>query len=139
MAKKPRQVLSPHLTIYKPQISSMLSISHRASGVFNFFGMVSFIWWIVYVAYTHTPYAETWVWNFFTQKLGMALLMIWSFSLFFHMCTGIRHLFWDMGLGFSLKSTNATGYIAVIMAVILTTVCWMVIYKQIMGEQLYVN
>ncbi len=134
MAKKPRQVMSPHLTIYKPQISSVLSIFHRLSGVFNFFGMIALVWWIVFIAYTQTPYSETWIWNFFTTHLGMAILMAWSFSLFFHMCTGVRHLFWDMGIGFSLRAVNITGYIAIVTALTLTSICWFIICKQIGGE-----
>jgi succinate dehydrogenase / fumarate reductase cytochrome b subunit len=133
MATKHRQALSPHLGIYKPQISSILSIMHRASGVFNFFGMICFVWWIVSIAYTHTPYAESFVWNFFMSYFGMAILMAWSFSLFFHVCTGIRHLFWDMGYGFGVKTMNITGYLAIITALILTSICWYIVYMQLLG------
>ncbi len=148
MSKKQRQVLSPHLTIYKPQISSMLSISHRASGVFNFLGMLIFIWYIISIPYTQIPLKDNILYGFFVDGWGMYLLMLWTFSLFFHACTGVRHLFWDMGMGFGLKATNITGYLAVIMAILLTSFCWMVVYQpvwmiifftQIVGAQWYVN
>lgn len=128
MTVKKNKPLSPHITIYKPQISSVLSISHRISGVFNFLGMLCFLWWIVFIAYGTIPYSESVVYIFFQSIIGHAVLVAWTFSLFMHMCTGIRHLFWDMGVGFDLKVMNITGWIAVLMALLLTALTWSMYY-----------
>jgi len=134
MISKHRRALSPHLTIYKPQITSVLSILHRMSGVFNFFGMLALLWWVVSIAYTSTPYSETLIWQFFNSMFGLLILIAWTFSLFLHMCTGIRHLFWDAGLGYELKTVKITGYLALITASLLTIACWGIIYLQIWGD-----
>jgi succinate dehydrogenase / fumarate reductase cytochrome b subunit len=124
--------ISPHLGIYKPQISSVLSISHRITGIINFICLLAFLWWIVSVAYAQTPIDESFVWNFFATGFGKIILIGWSFAMFFHFCTGIRHLFWDAGLGFSLKAVNLTGWIAVGAATLLTILSWLIIF--IYGE-----
>lgn len=129
MSNSKKKPLSPHLSIYKPQISSVLSISHRMSGVFNFIGMLTLLWWIVYIAFSTEDITRNCFWKFFSSKYGMGVLLIWSFSLFFHMCTGIRHLFWDCGLGFSIKAMNFSGWFAIISAFTLTTVTWVIIFQ----------
>ena len=124
MTIRKNKPLSPHITIYKPQISSILSISHRISGAFNFFGMLCLLWWIVYLAFAVHPYNECIVYQFFTSMVGKIVLIAWSFSLFLHSLTGIRHLFWDMGYGFDVKTTNTTGLLAVLGAFLLTAFTW---------------
>ena len=121
--------LSPHLGIYKPQITSVLSISHRISGVINFVGMLMLLWWIVYVSFSTTDLTKNFMWEFFSTNQGMAILVAWSFSLFFHMCTGIRHLFWDIGIGFSLRAVSISGWMAVIAAIMLTASTWCIIFR----------
>jgi succinate dehydrogenase / fumarate reductase cytochrome b subunit len=119
--------LSPHLGIYKPQISSVLSIGHRISGVFNFLGLLAFVWWIVCVTFSPSSPMESWVWTFFSSFLGISILVAWSFSMFFHFCTGIRHLFWHAGFGFSVKAMTMSGWFTVIMSVLLTVITWLII------------
>lgn len=121
--------LSPHLTVYKPQISSALSIMHRASGVVNFVGLLAFVWWIVCVTFSPQSPMESWVWSFFSGTLGHLILIAWSFSLFFHFCTGVRHLMWEAGFGFSIKMMERSGRIAVLMAVVLTAITWLIVYS----------
>jgi succinate dehydrogenase / fumarate reductase, cytochrome b subunit len=128
MTKK-NMPLSPHLTIYKPQITSILSISHRISGVINFFGMLIILWWIVYISFSTNDLTKNYMWKFFSTNLGIYVLIAWSFSLFLHMCTGIRHLFWDAGIGFSLKAVNLSGWSAVIASLILTASTWYIIFE----------
>lgn len=114
--------LSPHLTIYKPQITSVLSITHRATGVFLTLGSLVLCWWIIALAHG----AETY--NFFQSQAGAwygrILLFGWAFSLFYHLCNGIRHLFWDVGLGFDLKNASYSGWLVIIASVIFTLITW---------------
>jgi succinate dehydrogenase / fumarate reductase cytochrome b subunit len=119
--------ISPHLGIYRPQISSVLSILHRMSGVSNFLGLLALAWWLVFTVSSPQNPSETRVWEFFSSNLGNAILILWSFGVFFHFCTGIRHLAWDAGLGFELKVMKKTGYISVFMAVLLTAITWCVV------------
>lgn len=120
--------LSPHLSIYKPQISSVLSIFHRISGIALFIGMLLFLWWIVFICYNPDP-ENTKIWKFFQTIYGKGLLVIWSYSLFFHFCTGIRHLMWDQGHGFSIPEMNRSGWFAVILSIILTAVSWYLVFN----------
>lgn len=126
---KDKKPLSPHLGIYKPQISSVLSILHRISGIVNFVGLSALVWWIVCVTFSTSNPMEGMVWNFFTTAFGNLILMGWTLSVFFHACTGIRHLFWDAGMGFDVKTMTKTGLFAVGMAFTLTVITWLIIYN----------
>lgn len=122
MTKKAKP-LSPHLGIYKPQITSVLSIMHRISGVALFFGLILLLWWFVSLAYGQDPEA-TLAWRVLMSPYGRVLVMLWSYSLFFHACTGVRHLLWDAGIGFSMRAVDYGGWAAVIISVILTAIAW---------------
>jgi succinate dehydrogenase / fumarate reductase cytochrome b subunit len=128
---KSNRPLSPHLGIYKPQISSTLSIMHRVSGIINFLGLLTFVWWLVAVTFSTKSPMDGWVWNFFSSSWGLIILIAWSFSVFFHFCTGTRHLFWDAGLGFDIKVMKITGWVAVVMAFFLTGLTWLIILSVI--------
>jgi len=120
--------LSPHITIYKPQISSVLSITHRITGVINFIGMSILVWWVILIgAYGFIP-DNTFMWQFFQSYIGIFCLMGWSFSLLLHMCTGIRHLFWDAGYGFGLAVFPKTGWLAIFCAGFFWIILWTMIY-----------
>jgi len=114
--------LSPHLQIYRPQITSVLSISHRATGVALSVGTLLLVWWLVALASGPASFATAQ--GFVGSWLGRLLLLGWTFSLFFHLANGIRHLFWDGGYGFDLKTTYASGWAVVIASVILTLLAW---------------
>lgn len=129
MSQQKTKPLSPHITIYKPQISSVLSIMHRASGICNFVGLSALLWWIVAVVSASEPPANGMIWKFFNTWYGVAVLAAFSFSLYFHFCTGIRHLFWDVGKGFELKDMARSGSIAVFMAFALTGFTWFIIFN----------
>src|SRR3978361_2181698 len=123
MHNSPRP-LSPHITIYKPQISSMLSIAHRITGVANFIGMGVIVWWVISIASNgHAP-ESTWLWEAFQGYIGLFCLMGWTFFVLFHLCTRIRHLFWDVGKGLGLKAVSITGWLAVIAASVLWLGLW---------------
>lgn len=114
--------LSPHLTVYRPQLTSGLSIFHRITGVLLTLGVFFLAFWLVAAAAGTGPYrAAQW---FFGSWLGWAFLAGWSFCLFYHLCNGIRHLFWDMGKGFDLATTYRSGYLMVLAALALTAAAW---------------
>ena len=114
--------LSPHLQIYRPQLTSVLSIAHRASGVALGAGLPVLVWWLI--AGASGPGAYGAFQDFSGSAVGRLLLAGWSFALFYHLCNGIRHLFWDAGRGFELRAVHASGRLVVLAAVALTIVAW---------------
>ena len=121
MPQGPRP-LSPHLQVYKPQLTSVLSIMHRATGIFLALGSIMLALWVISAA--SGPEYYGWSLWFLSSWIGIALLAAWSWCIFYHLCNGVRHLFWDIGLGFSLKSTYLTGRIVVITSFALTAISW---------------
>ena len=118
--------LSPHIQIYKPQLTSVLSITHRATGVFLCLGAVVFAWWVV--ALSIGPEAFAAVRAALGSWLGRLLLFAWTFSFFFHLCNGVRHLFWDAGLGLELQSAYASGKAVIAGSIALTLLAWVLAY-----------
>jgi succinate dehydrogenase / fumarate reductase cytochrome b subunit len=116
--------LSPHLQIYKPQLTSVLSITHRACGVALSVGSVFLVWWLVAAASGSTSFAAAQ--SFFGSWLGLLLLFGWSLAFFFHLCNGLRHLMWDTGYGLDLRTTYATGWVVVAASGTLTILAWIV-------------
>jgi succinate dehydrogenase / fumarate reductase, cytochrome b subunit len=114
--------LSPHLQIYKPQLTSVLSFSHRATGVALAVGSIFLVWWLVAAVSGGGAFEAAQ--NFWGSWLGLLLLFGWSFSLFFHLCNGIRHLAWDAGYGFELKEAYASGWAVVAASGALTVIAW---------------
>lgn len=116
--------LSPHLQIYKPQITSMLSILHRITGVALAAGTLLFVWWLIAAAAGPEAYAG--VEGFIGSWIGYIVMIGWSFSLFYHLCNGIRHLFWDAGRGFEIATVERSGWVVVVASVGLTAAAWIV-------------
>ena len=114
--------LSPHLQIYRWQLTSVMSVLHRASGVALSVGGVLLVWWLVAAASGPEPYGV--VGDFFSSWLGIVLLLGWSAALFYHLCNGVRHLVWDTGHALDLKSTYISGGIVIAMAAVLTLLAW---------------
>jgi succinate dehydrogenase / fumarate reductase, cytochrome b subunit len=114
--------LSPHLQIYRWQLTSVLSILHRATGLALSAGTVLLVWWLVAAA--SGPDAYEGVENFLGSWLGFLLLFGWTLSLFYHLCNGIRHLVWDTGRGLDLKSTYIGGWLVVGGTAALTLIAW---------------
>ena len=110
--------LSPHLQIYKWQISSLLSITHRIVGVINFFAITLICLWSISLLLGQSSYQVVQV--FFNTVLGkfVVISLCWTFS--FHILNEIRHLIWDAGFGFELKIAKITGIIAFFGSFILT-------------------
>jgi succinate dehydrogenase / fumarate reductase cytochrome b subunit len=114
--------LSPHLQIYKWQITMVLSISHRATGLALSAGTLLLVWWLVALA--RGPEAFASAQGLIGSWVGRVLLLGWTFSLFFHLANGIRHLFWDAGYGFEIKTTTVSGWTVVVASVALTVIAW---------------
>ena len=116
--------LSPHLQVYRPQLTSVLSILHRATGIALSVGALYLATWVVYAAASPRAYAM--FQDFNTSIVGRIVLAGWLFSAFYHLCNGIRHLFWDAGYGFELKDAYRSGWIVVAVSLIATAVSWIV-------------
>ncbi|HCU88979.1 MAG TPA: succinate dehydrogenase, cytochrome b556 subunit [Gammaproteobacteria bacterium] len=120
--------LSPHLQIYRPQLTSILSITHRATGIFLSVGILAITYWLISIAAGENAHATARAW--LGSLPGQFLLITWSFSFYFHLCNGIRHLFWDVGLGFELKTIYASGYTVIIASVVMTALTWSYVLSQ---------
>ena len=121
MISDPRP-LSPHLQIYRWQLTSVLSILHRAAGIVLSAGAILLVWWLVAAASGPETYEG--VANFLGSWIGLLLLFGWTASLFYHLCNGIRHLVWDTGHALDLKSTYRGGWLVVAASAALTAVAW---------------
>jgi succinate dehydrogenase / fumarate reductase, cytochrome b subunit len=116
--------LSPHLQIYRWQLTSVLSIVHRFTGLALSVGTLLLVWWLVAMA--SGPQAFGAAQDFIGSWLGRLFLLGWSFALFYHLSNGIRHLWWDAGYGFSIKSVNTSGYVVLAASTSLTVLAWIV-------------
>ena len=123
-AKRP---LSPHLQIYRPQLTSILSITHRLTGVALAVGTLLLVYWLAAAAAGPEAFRDAQ--SFVGSILGRLLLFGWTVGLFFHLCNGIRHLFWDVGLGFELDEVYRSGWTVVVATVVLSLLTWIVGYS----------
>ena len=112
--------ISPHLQVYRPQLTSVLSILHRITGVALAVGAILLVYWLIAAASGPEAFASAEA--LIGSWLGRILLFGWTIALYFHLSNGIRHLFWDAGFGFELKTVYASGWTAVALAVALTLV-----------------
>lgn len=115
-----KRPLSPHLSVYRPQITSVLSIFHRASGVAMAGSMALIVWWLLAAA-TGVGYFD-FVDGLLTSWIGYLILIASAFAFFYHFCNGIRHMWWDIGNGFELEKVTASGYAVVVGAIVLTVI-----------------
>ena len=116
--------LSPHLQIYKWQISSLLSITHRIVGVINFFAITLICFWRLSLLLGGESYEI--IHEHFNSFYGkfIAISLCWTFS--FHILNELRHLFWDLGYGFDLKISKITGVLALVGSFILTIIFYLI-------------
>jgi len=110
--------LSPHLQVYKPQLTSILSITHRGTGVFLSLGLLLLACWLIAIATGPENYAK--IQAHISSWYGQCGLVAFVFSLYYHLCNGIRHLFWDAGLGLEIETTYKSGYATIIISLLLT-------------------
>lgn len=109
---------SQHLTIYKLPMSATLSILHRMTGVTLFFAVSILTWWLILSKFDNDYLSLA---NYCIIKICLVAV---SFAWFYHFCNGVRHLFWDIGYGFSIKAVNLSGWTVMIVSVILTILLW---------------
>lgn len=114
--------LSPNIQIYKPQLTSVLSIANRITGVVLSIYAVALVAWLIAAAAGPQVYAT--VHGFIRSWAGQILLFGCTFSFFLHLCGGLRHLVWDTVHGFELRSIYASGWAVVAASVALTVAAW---------------
>jgi succinate dehydrogenase cytochrome b subunit len=116
--------LSPHLQVYRWPLSMALSILHRVTGVALGVGTLMFTWWLVAAASSDDVFDRA-QW-FIGSAFGLTLLFGWSLALIFHFFTGIRHLFWDAGVGYDSPTYNYSGWGVIIATGVCTVLVWVV-------------
>ena len=116
--------LSPHLQIYKPQLTSVLSIVHRLTGVVLAIGTLFLAWWLIAAA--AGPEALDSAQAFFGSWFGYLVLFGFSCALFYHLCNGIRHLVWDAGYCLEIENVYRSGWTMLVAAVVLTFLAWLI-------------
>jgi succinate dehydrogenase / fumarate reductase cytochrome b subunit len=125
--------LSPHLQIYRPMLTMMMSIAHRISGVGNAIGFVLLTWWLV--AISSGPEAYATVNDFFGSIVGRFLLFVFGWGLIHHMLGGIRHLIWDTIHGFEPAEREMLTLATLIGSIALTLILWVVGYLVMGGPR----
>jgi len=115
--------LSPHLQIYEWQISSLLSIAHRTVGVVNTIAITFICLWTILLLFGESNYSV--VKNFFQSFFGKFIIICLSWSFSFHALNEVRHLIWDLGYGYELKTSKITGLITIIGSLILTVLIYL--------------
>ena len=115
--------LSPHLQIYRWHISSLLSITHRISGVINLLALILIFFWLIFLSLGENNYQSFLL--IINSFIGKFILIGFTWSMSFHLLSGIRHLVWDLGYGFEIKTANITGVIVIISSLALTIIFWL--------------
>jgi succinate dehydrogenase / fumarate reductase cytochrome b subunit len=114
--------LSPHLQIYRPQITTVLSISHRFAGMALTAGLLLLVYWLAALAGGEAAYRDA------MAVLGSLpvkfLLFLGTLAFFYHLANGIRHLAWDSGWGFEIRQVYASGWTVVVVTLVLTLLTW---------------
>ncbi len=113
---------APNIQIYRPQLTSVLSIANRITGVFLSVAAVGLVVWLV--AASIGPHAFAAAQSVLASAIGQIVLFAATFAFFLHFCGGIRHLFWDAGYGFELSAIYASGWAVVGLSIILTLASW---------------
>ena len=120
MAKE--RPISPHLQVYKPQITSVLSIFHRITGVALTFGLILLVAWIFTLSLGEKYFEYFSI--FIKSWFGLLILFGFTFALNYHLCNGIRHLFWDAGYGYEIETVHKSGLAVLVVSFVLTILIW---------------
>ncbi len=121
--------LSPHLQVWKWTLTMTMSILHRATGIANTVGLLVIVWWLLAAATGPEAYDTFLV--FASSLIGRLMFIGWTFAVYLHMLSGIRHLIMDTGRLLDIKTSNIAVIIILISAIILTAVTWLTIYGTI--------
>jgi succinate dehydrogenase / fumarate reductase cytochrome b subunit len=124
--KNAARPLSPHLQIYRPMLTMTMSIVHRITGIALYAGVLLLVWWLTAAA-TSDEYFNV-VQGFFGHWFGRIVLFGFTWALIHHSLGGIRHLIWDMGLGFELPSVERGAQIVLAGGIIITILLWVIGY-----------
>ena len=129
VSKRP---LSPHLQVYRLPLAGLISISHRLTGVALALGTLLFTFWLTAAAFAPDIFklAQRLMGSWF----GYIILLGYTFAIFFHMGNGVRHLFWDVGMGYEISSVKRSGISVILFAVIMTSFTWLFIWYRALGE-----
>jgi len=117
-----RRPLSPHIQIYKWQVQMMTSILHRATGIALAVGTLLVVWGLLSLAAGEAAFDQFKV--CMGSPLGVILLVGWSWSLFYHLCNGIRHLVQDTGAGYAIPQFVRSSWLSVIVSLVLVILVW---------------
>lgn len=112
--------LSPHLQIYKWQVQMVTSILHRATGIALSVGALIFVWWLVALAAGEDAFNQ--FKTCMDSPIGIILLIGWTWSFFYHLCNGIRHLVQDAGAGYAIVQFVRSSWASVIVSLLLTLI-----------------
>ncbi len=123
---QPERPLSPHLQIYRPMLTMMMSIIHRMTGAALFFGTALLAWWLLAAATGPEAFATA-QW-FMGSILGRLILLGYTWALIHHMLGGIRHLVWDTGRGFDLPTVEIMAKATLGGSIVLTLIVWVIGY-----------
>ena len=115
--------LSPHLQIYRWHISSLLSITHRISGVVNLLALILIFFWLIALSLGENNYESFLL--VINSFFGKFILIGFTWSMIFHSLSGVRHLIWDLGYGFEIKTANISGIIVIISSLAFTIIFWL--------------
>lgn len=118
--------MSPHMQVYRPQLTSVLSILHRITGVALIPGFLLLIYWLVAAA--SGPQAFARAQGILASLPGQVILFGFTFIMSYHLFNGIRHLFWDVGMGLEIRATYRSGYLVLWATAVLTLMIWGVAY-----------
>ena len=115
--------LSPHLQIYRWHISSLISITQRISSVINLLAIILIFFWLLLLSFGESNYELFLLIS--NSFIGKFILIGFTWSMSFHLLSGIRHLIWDLGYGFEIKTANISGIIVIIFSLTFTIIFWL--------------
>jgi len=115
--------LSPHLQIYRWQISSLLSIAHRISAVINLLALSLIFFWLILLSLGESNYELFLL--IINSFFGKFILIGFTWSMSFHLLSGLRHLAWDLGYGFEIKTASISGIVVIVSSLIMTIIFWL--------------
>jgi succinate dehydrogenase / fumarate reductase cytochrome b subunit len=121
-----RRPLSPHIGIYRWPITMVASILNRATGIAVSVGTLLLVWWLVAAATGPAEFAT--VQAFIASPLGLLMLLGWTASLYYHFFAGLRHLAWDVGVGFGQAQLNPLSYLVLALTFAATAATWVAGY-----------
>ncbi len=122
MTQPTARPLSPHLQVYKPQITSVLSILHRMTGILLAAFAVGWVAWLIALNRGEDTLAA--MQSLLSSIPGVVLAVLATWTLFYHLLNGVRHLVWDSGRGLELGTARLSGWMVVIFSLLLTALAW---------------